>query len=51
MKYREAFKGIAEVLCERTSIKGASSRDRKQVWWTDEVAKVVGEKKEVWKRI
>ena len=30
-KYREAFRGIAEVLCGRTLGKGASSRDRNQV--------------------
>ena len=46
-KYGEAFRGIAEVLCGRTSGKGASSRDRNQVRWTEEVVKAVGEKKEV----
>ena len=46
-KYGEAFRGIAEVLCGRTSGKGASSRDRNQVWWTEEVAKAFGEKKEI----
>ena len=49
-KYGEAFRGIIAVLCGRTSGKGASSRDRNQVWWTEEVAEAVGEK-EVWKRI
>ena len=49
-KYREAFRGIAEVLCGRTSGKGASSRNRILVWCMEEVAKAVGEK-EVWKRI
>ena len=42
-KCGEAFRGIAEVLCGRTSGKGASSRDRNQVWWMEEVAKAVGE--------
>ena len=37
-------------MCGRTSGKGASARDRNQVWWTEEVAKAVGEK-EVWKRL
>ena len=50
-KYGEAFRGIAEFLCTRTSGKGVSSRDRNQVWWTEEVVKAVCEKKEVWKRI
>ena len=31
-KYGEAIRGIAEVLCGRTSGKGALSRDRNQVW-------------------
>ena len=44
MKYGEAFRGIAGVLCGRTSGKGASSSDRNLVWWTEEVAKAVGEK-------
>ena len=26
-------------------------RDRNQVWWTEEEAKAVGKKEEVWKRI
>ena len=50
-KYGEAFRRIAEVLCGRTSGKGASSKERNQVWWMVEVAKAVCEKEEVWKRI
>ena len=38
------FWGIAEVFCGRTSGKGASSRDRNQMWWTEEVSKAVCEK-------
>ena len=49
-KYGEAFWGIAEVLCGRTSGKCALSRDRNQVWWMEEVAKAVGENKEAWNR-
>ena len=48
---RGVFRGIAEVLCGRTSGQGESPRDRNQVWWTKEGAKAVGENKEVWKRI
>ena len=44
------FRGIAGVLCGRVSKKGALLMDRNQVWWTEEVAKAVGEKEEVWKR-
>ena len=44
-KYEEVFMGIAEVLCGRTSGKGASSRDRNQVWWLEEVVKAIGEKR------
>ena len=43
--------GIADVLCGRASGKGASSRYRNEVWCMEVVAKAVGEKKEVWKRI
>ena len=49
-KYGEVLWGTAEGLCGKTSGKGASSRDRNQVWWTEEVVKAVGENKEVWKR-
>ena len=44
-KYGEEFRGIAEVLYGKMSGKGSSSGDRNQVWWTEEVAKAVGEKK------
>ena len=50
-KYGEAFRGIADIFCGSTSGKGASSRDRNEVCCMEEVAKAVGEKKEVWKRI
>ena len=41
-KYGEVFRGIAEVLCGRTSGKVGSSRDTNQVWWMEEVVKAVG---------
>ena len=36
-------------MCGRTSVKGGRSKN--QEWWTDEVARVVDEKREVWKKI
>ena len=40
----DAFVGVAEELCGRTSGKGGTPRSRNQGWWTGEVAKaVVGE--------
>ena len=43
--------GVAEELCGRTSGKGGTPRSRNQGWWTVEVAKAVGEKREAWKII
>ena len=31
--------------------KGSSSRRKNQTWWTEEVAKAIGEKGEIWKMI
>ena len=50
-KYKDAFVGVAEELCGRTSGKGGTPRSRNQGWWTEEVAKAVGEKREAWKMI
>ena len=38
-------------MCGRTSGKGGTPRSRNQGWWTEEVAKAVGEKREAWKMI
>ncbi len=48
-KYKDSFVGVAEEMCGRTSGKGGSSKNQK--WWTDEVARAVDEKREVWKKI
>ena len=48
---KDAFVGVAEELCGRTSGKGGTPRSRNQGWWTEEVAKAVGEKREAWKMI
>ena len=50
-QYRNAFVGVAEELCGRTSGKGSTPRSRNQEWWAEEVAKAVGEKREAWKMI
>ena len=42
---------MAEELCGRTSGKGGTPRSRNQGWWTEEVAKAVGEKREAWNMI
>ena len=42
-QYKDAFVGVAEGLCGRTSGKGGIPRSRNQGWWTEEVAKAVGE--------
>ena len=42
---------LAEELCGRTSGTGGTPRSRNQGWWTEEVAKAVGEKREAWKMI
>ena len=41
-KYNDAFVGVAEELCGRTSLKGGTPRCRNQGLWTEEVAKAVG---------
>ena len=43
-QYKDAFVGVAEELCGRTSRKGGTPRSRNQGWWTEEVAKAVGGK-------
>ena len=43
--------GVAEELCDRTSGKGGTPRSRNQEWWTEEVTKAVGAKREAWKMI
>ena len=42
---------MAEELCGTTSGKGGTPRSRNQGWWTEEVAKAVGEKREAWNMI
>ena len=41
-QYKDAFVGVVEELCGRTSGKGGTPRSRNQGWWTEEVAKAVG---------
>ena len=48
---KDAFVGVADELCGRTSRKGGTPRSRNQGWWTEEVAKAVGEKLGEWKMI
>ena len=43
---KDAFVGMAEELCGRTSGKGGTPRNRNQGWWTEEAAKAVGENRE-----
>ena len=50
-KYKDAFDRVAEELCGRTSVKGGTSGSRNQGWWTEEVTKAVGDKREAWKMI
>ena len=50
-KNKDAFVGVAEELCGRTSGKGGTTRSRNQGWWTKEVVKAVWEKPEAWKMI
>ena len=50
-QYRDVFVGVAEELCGRTSGEGDTPRSINQGWWTEEVAKTVGEKWEAWKMI
>ena len=40
-QYKDAFVGVAEELCGRTSGKGGTPRSRNQGWWTEELAKAV----------
>ena len=40
--YNDAFVGVAQELCDRTSGKGGTPRSRNQGWWTEEAAKAVG---------
>ena len=47
-KYKNSFVGVAEEMSGRTSGKGGRSNN--QEWWTDEVARAVDEKREVWKK-
>ena len=50
-QYTDAFVGVAEELCGRTSGKGGTPRSRIQGWWPEEVSKAVGETRESWKTI
>ena len=50
-QYKDAFIGVAEELCGRTTEKGGTPRSRNQGWGTEEVAKAVVEKREAWKMI
>ena len=50
-KDKDAFVGVAEELCSRTPRKGGTPRSKNQGWWTEEVAKAVGEKREARKMI
>ena len=50
-QHKDAFVGVTEELCGRTSWKGGTPRSRNQGWWTEEVAKAVGEKREAWMMI
>ena len=47
-QYKDSFVGVAEEQCGRTSTKGGTPRSRNQGFWTEEVAKAVGEKREAW---
>ena len=50
-QYKDALVGVAEELCGRTSGKGGTPRSINRGWWTEAVAKGVGEKREAWKMI
>ena len=50
-QYKDAFIGVAEELCGRTSGKGGTPRSRNQGCGTEEVAKAVVESREAWKMI
>ena len=41
-QYKDAFVGVVEELCGRTSGKGGTPRSRNQGWFAEEVAKAVG---------
>ena len=49
-KRQESQKSVETFKCVEMPGKGASSRDRNQVWETEKGVKEVGEKKEVWKK-
>ena len=49
--YTDAFIGLADELCGITLGKGDTPRSRNKGWWTEEVVKAVGEKREAWKMI
>ena len=46
-QYKDAFVGLAEELCGRTSGEGGTPRSRNQGWWAEEVAKAVGENRKL----
>ena len=50
-QYKDAFVGVAKELCGKTSVKGGTPRSRNQGWWTEGVAKAVGEKRDACKMI
>ena len=50
-QYTDAFVEVPDELCGRTSGKGGTQRSRNQGWWTEEVARAVGEKREAWTMI
>ena len=50
-QYKDAFVGVAEELCGRTSGKGGTPISRNQGCWKEEVAKAVGENREAWNMI
>ena len=50
-QYKDAFVGVAEKLCGCRGKEVHVLRSRDQGWWTEELAKGVGEKREAWKMI
>ena len=50
-QYKDTFVGVAEELCGRTSGRGGTPRSINQGWWAEDMAKLVGEKREAWKMI
>ena len=45
-QYKDAFVGVAEELCVERRGKGDTQRSRNHGWWTEEVAKAVGGRRE-----